>query len=628
MGTSTTAQQAIPADQMNSAWSPAPAPTPSAPAAQPAPASAAQPTTVGPPQFQGAAGPTPMSPGSPVANTQPSQAPIAVKPPIDPRPYALLAEQSPKYRQIIDQAADETGVSPERLAWHWWRESGFKPTVPDGKAGENGPMQIMPETAQRFNARGLLDPHNLSDSLVLAGRYIHYLDGRYGKDSPSSVGAYQGGEGSIDDIAAHPDTAAQRHPNTMAYVKAAFAGSGVDGKNFVGASSMTPNGIVDAASQGGPDGFLRYISQSAPRGMPMGDAMRQAEATLVGWAAARGDYAGMQHARDYMLQLSHAGSNQNLMGAYQAIQSGDGVSASQYLARAHAFFPDGTIGRFGVDKSGAVWGERFDESDPSRRVGGPFQVTPQGIETLLNQTTDPGKYLQTVQEQQKNAAYTRHLDTMGQYYTDLIHSREEIAAQHDTTSLARARIGADSRVTSAEIRAGRQGQGPANQLARDADKEASNLYGDLGPYADVPVQQRGVMGEVYSDVRMQGVSPPQSRAVVEGLANGTLRAVKGEDGSYGVVSGNSQQPIAYLSPGLGDRLFGAAMPAQQPGAGPVPGAQTNQPGRSPIGAAASTPYARGAGVSNNLTGTVMPQAPQPPAQAVPTDQSSALPPGQ
>ncbi len=585
-------QQAIPADQMNTAFAS------SAPAPQPAP-------------IQGSAGPTPSSP-IPTAPQGPT--PIATKPLVDPRPYAWLAKNRPEDQKLVDQVASETGVSPQRIAAHWYAESGMRREVPDGKAGEVGAFQLMPQTAQRFNARGVLDPRQFADNMLLGARYMHSLDGKYGQDSWSSIAGYQGGEGSVNDIAAHPDRAWSDHPNTMSYAQKIAGGNAVDPKNFTGQSGMTPKGIVDAGTQGGPDGLLRYMAQTAPRGMPMGDVMRHAEATLVGWAAARGDYAGMQHARDFMLQMSHAGSNMNLMGAYQALQAGDGQSAAQYLARAHAFFPDGTVGQFGVDKSGAVWGVRYDENDPTRQLGPPVQVTPQDVAGLLNQTTDPGKFLQFAQEQQKTAADIRHQDAMGEYYSNLLSSREKIASEKAQAGEQNATTRANATITAAEIRAGRQGTGPAQQLAREADKEANSLFGDVGPYEQVPVEQRGIMGEIYTDVRMQGVSGPQSRAVVEGLTNGTLKAIRGQDGSFGVVSGKDQKPIAYLSPELGARLFGGGAPQALP-TGPVPGAPSNPPGQSPIGASAGTPYARGANVSQNLTGTVMPPA-----------QSSALPP--
>lgn len=621
------AQSPIPQDQMNSAWSPGqPAPTPaptSSPASAPAPAQL-------PPsmQFQGANGSPPAA--SPISNMPNGPAPIVAKPEIDPRPYALLAENNPSARALVDKIADEAQVSPARLAWHWWKEGGFKLNTPDGKAGEVGPMQVLPDTAAKFNARGQLDPRQPADNLLLGARYIHYLDSRYGKDSPSSVGAYQGGEGSIEDIAAHPDQAAQRHPNTMSYTRSAFVGSPISGGSFIGAGSMTPKGIVDAAVQGGPDGYLRYVTQTAPRGMPMGDAMRQAESTLMGWAAARGDYAGMQHAKDFILQLSHAGSNSNLMAAYSALQAGDGVSASQYLAKAHAFFPDGTIGQFGVDKSGNVWGQRFDENDPSRALSPPFQVTPEGVATLLNQTTNPAQFLQMAQEEQKTAAYIRHTNTMGDYYSGLLDERKRNDEAVTDERLQAANIRAGATVSAAEIRAGRQGYGPANQLAREVDKEGNALYGDLGPYGETPVEQRGQMNDIYADMRMNGQSPMQARATVEGIINKKLGVVRGQDGTYGVVNPKSGRSIAYLSQDLGDRLFGGSGPAPaQPGRAPMPGAINNQPGRSPIGASASSPYARGAGVTNNLTGTVMPQAPVPPAQqqGSPINASSAMPPG-
>ena len=584
----------------------------------------AQPQQAQPQQGQQQAVPTT------VATSDPGQQQRPDRPIIDPRPYASLAENAPQYRQMVDQVADETGVSPQRLAWHWYKEGGFHTQAPDGAAGEQGPLQVIPSTAQQVDPKGVLNPHDLHDSLTLAGRYINTLDSRFGKDSPSSVGAYQGGVGSAADIAAHPDRAMQDHPRTMAYAQSAFPGQSVTPGHFTGPMDMDAKTLANSANQG-PEGFLRYVAQTAQQsGTTMTDAMRAAEATLVGFAASRGDIAGMQHARDFVLQVAHAGSTQNLMAAHQALTAGDGQSASQYLAKAHAYFPDGSMGQFGVDSKGQVWGQRMDENAKGKPLSPYFKVNADDVLGMMNQTSDPGKYMAMVQEQQKNAASIRHSNAMGDYYGNLLDARQKVAETQvagrqgvaETNADARtdaAQIRSDGTVDAATVRAGRQGQGPAAKMSAQADKEAAANFNDI-TMPDADEATRGKMAETYHDVRMGGVTEPQALAVTKGIHSGKLALVRGQDGRYGVMDpqDKSMQPIAILSQALGDRLAGSQGVKNTGGALPGRGAQAAP--ASTVGSGASSQVARVAGVSNDLSGTVQPQ--QPPQQP---PQSSALP---
>ena len=377
-----------PAQAVPTQAAPTPAPAPAQPQGQtpvqgyqpagqsPAPASA--PTSANAPQP--AAAPSQAVQTQPAPAAQSEATPPANRPLLDPRPYAKLAEEAPQYRAMVDQVAQETGVSPQRLAWHWYREGGFHTQVPDGKAGEQGPLQVLPSTARTVDPKGNLDPHDLQSSLRLAGRYIGQMDAKFGQDTPASVMAYQGGPGSVQAMAANPARAEIDHPNTVAYGRAAFPGFQINGSHASKGIDIDPKNLVDANTQGGPDGALRYLSQvSQQSGMPMTDVMKSAESALVAQAAARGDIAGMQHAKDYFLQMSHAGANSNLMAAHQALSAGDSQSAAGYLAKAHAFFPDGSYGKFGIDAKGNLYGQRFDEHNPGNPLGQAFQVKPQDI---------------------------------------------------------------------------------------------------------------------------------------------------------------------------------------------------------------------------------------------------------
>jgi hypothetical protein len=123
---------------------------------------------------------------------------------------------------------------------------------------------------------------------------------------------------------------------------------------------------------------------------------------------------------------------------------------------------------------------------------------------------------------------------------------------------------------------------------------------------DSSQEQLGELAEIHKDVRMNGGTPPQAERVARGLSDKTLQLIRLSDGNYGVVKEGDKntRPLAYVSKALGDRLSGGV---------PQP-----QAGGSPIGAGANTPYAQGAGVTQNLSGTVMPQQ-------APVSQSSAIP---
>jgi soluble lytic murein transglycosylase-like protein len=572
---------------------------------------AAAPPPEQPPVTAGTRGQPPQA----VSTVQSEPTPQINKPPFDPRPYAWLAEHNPQLKAKIDDAAQLTGVDPDRIAWHAWKESKFKQDDDNGRpvrsnTGAIGLMQLMPGTAHELSQNGRLDPFNQDDNLLMGAQYIAKMDAQFGKNSPSSFAAYYGGPGGI------------KGEKTQQYAASAFPGAQVSSKDFVGQGSMTAPGLVQAGTQGGPDGFLRYAVDTAPAGMPMSDAWRHAEALLVGAFVGKGDMAGAQHAKDWVFQMSHVGTNQNLMAAHQALSAGDGVGASQYLAKAHAFFPDGTIGRFRSDGKN-VYAERLDENDPSHRIGSPMMITPQDIAGQLNQTTDPEKYLATLSAQQKLASETRLNDLHGQYYAGINEGRERAAELRANAQVEAANTRADAATQSAEtranatveaanIRAQNSNAGAAQQAAagREANKDAATRYDKL-MNPDATMDQLGDMSEIHKDAMMQGATGPQAERIARGISNHSLQVQRATDGTYAVIKAGDKtgQPIGYLSKAFGDHLAGAAAPNPQQGS------------TSAIGAGASTPYAMGAGVTNNLTGTVMPQQ----QQQVPVSQSSALP---
>ena len=545
------------------------------------------------------------------------QAPASGRPVVDPRPLAWLEKNDPQRFQEVQQNAKDAGINPARLAAHWYNESGFQYNPPTKPGDGHGPLQVLPSTAKDYNDHGNLNVDDPHDNIKIAANLIRDLDNKYGRNSVSSVAAYQGGQGSADDIAANPAAAMRNHPQTMAYAQKMFPGYDINGSHMTAGNNVDPRAAVQAGTAGGPDGFLKYIVQNSP-GMPVTDAWQGAEGALVKAFLMKGDIAGAQHARDFVLQMSHQGSNMHLMAAQQAMTNGDTVSAAQHLAAAHSFFPDGTMGQFGIDKSGNLWGARMDEHDPTKMMGQPFRITPDGISSMLNQTTDPNQYLKMMMEERTNSANARHLDKMGDYYGNLLQSRETIANDKNETSTNNANIRADATVSAAEVRSqGRQGQGPGAGIARDANKEATELYGpDAMPGA--PVETRSALSEAYVGARQMGSTSQSAEYIAKGLSDGTLKLLRGQTGEAGVADAKGRV-VGYLPQETVNRIFGSApQPAPQQGV-PVghPGAGTG-PNTSPVGSGANSGYAQGSGVTQNLSGTVQPQQPVQQSSAVPT----------
>lgn len=523
---------------------------------RPAPA-AGQPDVPAPPPSYGGDNSSTLPPPSGAGGARPeaisvSSAPNAsahmVKPPIDPRPYAYFAEHNPQFKELIDRAAEATGASPYRIAAHKWAESRGAMTSPDGADGEHGIMQFMPGTRDEIDPQHHLDTQDPEQALLLGGMLINKLDGKYGKDSPASVAAYNGSG-----------------PKARAYAQRLMGGNIPDSAfSTETGGSMTAKGIVQAGSQS-PDAALKYMVQTAPEGMPMSDVWRHAEAQLVGAFISKGDMEGAQHARDFILQLSHTGSNQNLMAAHQALSSGNATAAAQFLAKAHAFFPDGTIGKFSTDGKNIV-AQRLDENDPQHQLGPAFNVTPNEIAGLLNQTTDPNKYLTSLQTQQKANADASYKRQHGDYLAGLPQSRANVAAIQADSRQAVATQNNDTKLQVAGINAAAKAGAPDKAMTANINKETDTRYNELSMPDSTP-DQRAQLSMIHAAVARTGATPNEADMVARGLSDRTLQLIKMTTGDYGVVrTGSSdRRPIRTIPKDVGDQL----MPPQQAAPSPV-----------------------------------------------------------
>lgn len=561
----------------------APPPAPGTPASAKPPPGAPPPQAGQPTPVQAKVAPNQVGPA-----VQSEPAPSTSRPMFDHTAYERLAQSNPSMRSLVDETARRNGVDPARLALHWNLESGLKPQSEPGDDGTSfGPLQIQRATQQSVDPKFELDATKLPDALELAARIIHRNDSIYGQNTASSVVAYQGGSGSANAFANNHEQAMHAYPRGAAYLARAFPGEKFDQSAFPAAMNFDGPGLIRAGLQDGPNGFIDFMFRTGPKGMSTTDLWRGTERNLIALAAMKGDVQGMQHARDFIAQVSQQGSSNALMAAHKAMTVGDTTTAMQQLALAHAFFPDGTMGQFGVDKSGKIWGQRVDEHDPDHKIGGRFQVTPDGIQQMLIQTRDPNKYIAMVNEQQKLAADARLKEAQAGYYR----SRPEIAAAQADARVAAAEARAGSAREVAGIRADSAeqiaaakleaaGHDQTRQLAVDKELQTGDNGGPMfgptkgmDPIADQ--QRRGGLETLYRDLRIndRSIAPGQAAEYSKGVLDGRyqLRPVTGGDGRQAVTL-PSGQVLAVVSGQAAQRLQHLLKPVAPPAGAPQRGA--------------------------------------------------------
>jgi hypothetical protein len=201
---------------------------------------------------------------------------------------------------------------------------------------------MMPTTQDSVDPKHQLDPNKLEDSLTMGARYIKLMDARFGQDTPTSIYAYQQGEGNAAKLA----SGEAPHPNGRSYLEKAYNGQAVPAAAFTGPINVDAKQAMQAGLQGGPDGLLTYIAQTGSPQQPLSDKWRAAEVSMLRVAAMSGDPSALRHTQDYLLQMSQQGHTTSIINAYQAMQAGDGATAAQQLARANAFFPRRQHGPF------------------------------------------------------------------------------------------------------------------------------------------------------------------------------------------------------------------------------------------------------------------------------------------
>jgi soluble lytic murein transglycosylase-like protein len=107
---------------------------------------------------------------------------------VDRRPETLAV------RQAIYKEAARYNIDPNLVVAIVWQESRFRSDAVSEK-NARGLMQLMPETAARFNVR---DPHDPQESIRGGVAYLVWLLDRFNGNVALALAAYNAGPGSVE----------------------------------------------------------------------------------------------------------------------------------------------------------------------------------------------------------------------------------------------------------------------------------------------------------------------------------------------------------------------------------------------------------------------------------------------
>lgn len=114
------------------------------------------------------------------------------------------------YASQVHDAAIEAGIEPALVHAVITAESGYNPKAVS-KAGAQGLMQLMPETAQRYAVEDAFDP---AQNIRGGARYLRDLMDLFDNDVSLAVAAYNAGENAVMKY----DRQVPPYPETRAYV--------------------------------------------------------------------------------------------------------------------------------------------------------------------------------------------------------------------------------------------------------------------------------------------------------------------------------------------------------------------------------------------------------------------------
>ena len=258
-----------------------------------------------------------------------------------------------------------------------------------------------------------------------------------------------------------------------------------------------PNGSLN------PDGVLNYITDYGPVGVPLADSWRAAQYALEDHMIVIGHPEMIPHAMEWIAQVSHQGAVSNLIAGDQALLRGDMQGAANAFARSHAFFPDGTYARIGVDQSNHLWATQYSEGY-NTQLGKPFQITHEMVAGQIIGMQNPVTYIQTMQTMQKNAAETEQMKAHAQYRPSRcprmkeaianaqIQGRQDVANTKIQATADQNELNRKHQEEMLQLKEQLKGQGDAK--TDKVDKEVNSLYSP----DNLPADEKGVTPESYA----------------------------------------------------------------------------------------------------------------------------------
>ncbi len=144
----------------------------------------------------------------------PPERPPELPPLEEPDPFLALSPQQQKIAEAVMRAAPRYGIEPRLALAVVSVESNFVPTARSVKDAR-GLMQLIPETAQRFNVR---NPYSVDENVRGGLTYLRWLLAYYEGQVTLAAAAYNAGEATVDRYRGVPP-----YPETRDYVKRVLA---------------------------------------------------------------------------------------------------------------------------------------------------------------------------------------------------------------------------------------------------------------------------------------------------------------------------------------------------------------------------------------------------------------------
>jgi len=132
----------------------------------------------------------------------------------EPDPFLGLSPQQQKIADAVISVAPRFGIEPRLALAVVAVESNFVPTARSVKDAR-GLMQLIPDTAERFNVR---NPYNVDENVRGGLTYLRWLLAYYKGQVALAAAAYNSGEATVDRYRGIPP-----YPETREYVKRVLA---------------------------------------------------------------------------------------------------------------------------------------------------------------------------------------------------------------------------------------------------------------------------------------------------------------------------------------------------------------------------------------------------------------------